>query len=325
MQLGEPIDVGLFASDDLSHSERTCPWHSKDQPSAKKMDKQDGDEDAARVMPDNSGKKLGANLSHAGKKAPSGKAVSVCYTQGNVLRYPAGKKKKTLRLYEETIDEEEYELQYAPHHLIPGNESLKGSGVAAYLGDDDVIEHFKLKGKPTSLIKKGMSVGYDVNAATNGEWLPSPYALSMGNEWPAAEGLKALRRRRDGEELALDAEAFKMAYAVAAMETSPKKQFHMRHADYSNKVREILDAIGAKMKLLGTMVCKEAKETENDRKFKPPMALPKRLDALSGKMRQLLGGPPTGWRNPLFTDELALKYYEEYEGKAKKLPDLKII
>lgn len=324
MELGESIAVTLFISDDEKHTEKTCPWHQKKKASAEPMEPQDGDDDADGPMPDNSGKKLGTNLKNAGKATPEGKKVSVFYVQGEVLRYPAGSKKKVIRIYEETVEEEEYDLQFAPHHLVPGNESLKGSAVVAFLGDDSVIKNFKLKGKPSSHIKKDMSVGYDVNAHKNGEWLPSPYALSMSNEWPAAEGINALRKR-EGEDVALETEAFKMAYAASAIEVG-RKQFHMRHADYSVKVREILDAMGAKVKLFATRLCPLAKQTAEDKKFEPPAALGARIDALSGKLRGLLtGNPPTGWRNPLFTDELSSQYYQDYKGRKKKMPRLKVM
>jgi hypothetical protein len=324
VELGESIAVTLFIDRDEEHSENTCPWHQKKKASAKPMDPQEGDEDATGSMPDNSGKKLGTNLTSARSPAPAGEKVLVYYAQGAVLKYPAGRKTKVIRVYEETVDEEEYDLQFAPHHLVPGNESLKGSSVVAFLGDDTVIENFKQNGKPSSHIKKDMSVGYDVNTAKNGEWLPSPYALSMSNEWPAAEGLKALRKR-EGDDVALETEAFKMAYAASAIGVG-KKQFHMRHADYSAKVREILDAMGAKVKLLATKLCPLAKQTAEDKKFEPPAALGARIDTLSGKLRSLVrGDPPTGWRNPLFTDELSAQYYSDYKGRQKKMPNLKVM
>lgn len=331
MELGEPIKPSVFVSDDEKHDEKTCPWHEEPKKGAKKMEVQDGDEDASGPMPDNSGKKLGNALGDV----PSGKKVSVYYRQGQVVRYPAGKKKKVIQLYKETVEEEEYDLQYAPHHLIPGNESLKGSRVVAFLGDDDIIENFKLKGKPSSCIKKDMSAGYDVNQAQNGEWLPSPYALSMSNEWPAAEGIEALRKRKENDqeeekkwdEVALETEAFKLAYAVDAMNVSPKKQFHMRHKNYSTKVREILDAMGAKLKLYATGLCPVAveKKDANDGKFDPPGGLSGRLDALSERLRGLLRGDPTGWRNPLFLDELTKQYFVDFKGKRKRMPNLKIM
>ena len=110
MQLGEPISIGLFVGDDVQHSESTCPWHSKKTASAKPMDAQDGDEDAHGKMPDNSGKKLGTAMTRAKNAQPAGKTVSVYYEQGSVFKYPDGKKKKTLRIYEESVDEEEYDL-----------------------------------------------------------------------------------------------------------------------------------------------------------------------------------------------------------------------
>ena len=94
---------------------------------------------------------------------------------------------------------------------------------------------------------------------------------------------------------------------------------------FRSNVREILDAMGARIQLLGVKQCPKAKESDDDKKFLPPMGLPARLDSLSSKMRRLLGGTPTGWKNPLFTDELAQTYFTEYKGRVKKQTRLKII
>jgi hypothetical protein len=272
------------------------------------------------VMPNNSGKKLGNSLKADKKPAPQGETVSVYYAQGAMVQYPAGKnKKKKMRIYGETVDSVDYDLQYAPHHLIPGNESLKGSQVVQFLGAASVITHFKGDGAD-SCIKPKMSVGYDINSGLNGEWLPSPYALSMSNEWPAAEGIEALYK--SDARAALIAENFKMAYASASINHAGK-QFHMRHAEYSAKVREILDAMGSKMKLLAVK-CPESKD-ENDDKFNPPGALKAKLETLSGKLRGLVTGSVTGWHNPLFVDSSNAKYYEETISAPQGLPNLKIL
>jgi len=322
MEVGEPIAVTLFVDEGKKHTTDTCPWHKERKGSAKPMPPQDGDEDADGTMPNNSGKKLGQNLEKANFKEPKG-SVWVMYAQTQVMRYPAGKKKKTLQLYEEVLEEEEYDLQYAPHHAVPGNESLKGSSVVQFMGDDSVIENFKLEGSPSSVIKDGQTIDYDVNIAENGIWLPSPYALSMSNEWPAAEGLKALRKRRGGDATATDQESFKYAYACEAIEEGGA-QFHMRHADYSEKVREILDAMGSKMKAL-TSVCPIVKKDGGKKPFDAPPALFNRLNALSDKLKGLLRGTPPSWRNPLFTDELTKEYVEDYKGKRKRTPKLKVM
>src|SRR4051812_19450269 len=190
-ELGESISVPGLVQDAV-HSKDTCPWHDDPPPPAKPpaMDEQADDEDAADgemlapVMPKNSGKKLGQNK---GDKED---------TEIKVL-YPGQTAPKT-----ET-------LQWAPHHLIPGNGSLKGSAVVAFLGDNDVIAKFK--GDVTSQIKDKQSINYDVNSSPNGVWLPSPYALSMKGKWPTNP-------------------AAKLAYVEAAIDQNGgNMQFHMAH------------------------------------------------------------------------------------------------
>jgi hypothetical protein len=324
MELGEPIAVTLFVDEGKKHSKDTCPWHKEPSGSAKKMDPQDGDEDTDGEMPDNSGKKLGKALEEDEDPEPQDQTIEIMYAESQVTHYPSGGKKKILQLYEEVRTLVEYPLQYAPHHAIPGNESLKGSSVVQFLGDDDVIANFQDdEGSPSSVIKQGQSVGYDVNAADNGIWLPSPYALSNSNEWPAAEGLKALRKRRGGDASAAEQESFKYAYACEAIETG-EAQFHMRHAEYSTKVREILDSMGAKIKALAS-VCPIVKDSGAKKKFDAPPALGNRLNALSDKLKGLLRGTPATWRNPLFTDELTKQYVEDYKGRRKRTPKLKVM
>jgi hypothetical protein len=322
LEIGESIAVSVFVSADEEHSEQTCPWHEKASGSADAMPAQDGDEDAAGSMPDNSGKKLGNALKAADTSPPEEDTVEVYYVQGQIMKYPGGGKSRVVRIYDTSAEVEQYKLQYAPHHLVPGNESLKGSAVVAFLGADSVIGNFKQDGNPSSVIKDGMSAGYDVNIAANGEWLPSPYALSMSNQWPSAEGIKAILRRKGGE-IASKTEEFKLAYAFDAINRSGK-QFHMRHADYSAKVREILDQMGAKIKLLAR-VCPITKKDESGGKFDPPGGLAARLNALSARMRAFVTGYPGLWRAPLFTDESALKYTEQFIGPQQQLPDNKVM
>lgn len=54
----------------------------------------------------------------------------------------------------------------APHHLIPGNGSLRKS---------DLYNHYMSKeGKDTKVL---VNIGYDVNGSHNGVWLPGNYAI----------------------------------------------------------------------------------------------------------------------------------------------------
>lgn len=303
------------------HTESTCPWHQKGENKKKKMAAMDPDEDVLGAIPPNDGGTLGRNLKAAKDNPPKADWVEVTYRMGEELRYKAGKKRKLVRVYQETRGdvEEEYDLQYAPHHLIPGNESLKGSPIVPYLGDDDAIAEYA-EGQ-ASVIKEGYSVGYDVNDAKNGVWLPSPYALSNRNEWPAEPGIEVIKRRL-GARIAEQTEDFKEAYVAAAIAAAKNHQFHMRHKKYSDKVRDILKAIASRMKLMAKGECPIAKSSKKSGKFDPPMGLVGRLNVLSDNLRRLTTGPV--WRPPLFTDSMTAEYAQDLaktkaKGKIKKV------
>ena len=193
-ELGESISPPAVIQDE-AHTVQNCPWHDNGEqpPDPPPMDPQADDEDAAagfalKPIPANSGKKLGEN-----KGGKDNTEIKVSYP-GSASPKPEP-------------------LQWAPHHLIPGNASLKGSQIVPYLGDDNVIAKY---GKG-SKIKPKQSVGYDVNCSENGVWLPSPYALSMKGKWPTNP-------------------AAKLAYVEAAIDQSGgNAQFHMSHWKQMNK------------------------------------------------------------------------------------------
>lgn len=310
MELGEAVGVPDFVSDE-KHNENVCPWHNP-KPKGKSvvMDAQSPDEDST-IMPANMGSKLGKNLA----PRPSGE-VTIEYKQGETLIFPMGKKQKSAMIYsKEQGPTYTYDLQYAPHHLIPGDESLKNSKVVPFLGDKNAIQHFG----SSSFIKDGMSAGYDVNHKDNGVWLPSPYALSMSNEWPSDGGLKVIKKRK-GESIANETEGLRMAYVAAAIEASGHKQFHMRHSNYSREVKDSLNAIGARLKKMAGGDCPLAKQSQDNGKIDPPMGLPSRLNALSGNLRGLVTGKV--WRSPIFTDKLTEQYAAERLLKTNALGNI---
>ena len=326
-EIGETVGMLELVSDD-KHDEKTCPWphdDASDDGSDQPMDPQEADEDA-KVVPKNLGKKLGDNLNKAGDNPPAANSVTIGF-KDTANFYMHGKKK--VRIYEkDNRAEVEYELKYAPHHLIPGNESLAGSQLAAYLGGIDIIEHFKGKGpqKVTeSKIVDGKSAGYDVNVARNGVWLPSPYALSMDNKWPADPGIKAIKRRqnvfgRKGEEVGTELEEFKMAYAAASIESSGMRQFHLRHGQYSTEVRNVIDKIASKLIAFGEedpcpFASDKKNKDSNGKMKKAPTGLPDRLHILSNNLRNLLTG--SVWRPPFYLDGLSEEYIADSQKTGK--------
>lgn len=277
-EIGEDFAPPQFLEDAV-HSVDTCPWHdSSTPPSPVPMDPQADDDDALkgavlRPMAANNGKTLGVNL--GGKENTK---IHVMYP-GSKMATPE-------------------DLQWAPHHLIPGKASLKHSAVVPYLGAANVIKQFGGDSK----IKDGQTAGYNVNDAANGVWLPSPYALSMNGRWPTSQGRKN-------------------AYVEAAIDsTGGRSQFHMCHTNYSRVVREILEELGAKLVLITTSgVCKEANATQSD-KFNAPSGLRSRLNSISSRLRRIVSGPtaeegnsPVIWQPP-FTDDTLVQEYIQVKG-----------
>jgi hypothetical protein len=316
-QLGESIDPeDVLSTED--HNEKTCPWHQKIQGQGSEMEEPIPDDDAPDAIPANEGGKLGKNLTAAGDTTPDAKSVTISYEKGSKLRYKAGRKTKTVQTYHESDDDAEYDLQYAPHHLIPGNESLKNSGVVPFMGDKSSVKKYS----GGSHIKKNQFIGYDVNSAKNGVWLPSPYALSNKNGWPAEQGMDVLKRRPNID--LSETEDFKDAYVAASITESGNLQFHMRHVDYSDYVRKTLDAIAEKLAGMASGNCPiAAMSASEDGQFDAPYGLVGRLNVLSANLKRHLIGKI--WREPLFTDELTKKYAQDLRGTKKSLKITKVM
>jgi hypothetical protein len=318
MEIGEPISPPEFVTT-IEHSEDTCPWHDKSKASADPMEETDGEDDGA--MPKNLGGKLKAHLLAASDAPPRVDKIAVSYKAlDKSLKYTVrdkGKVKTRLQPLFRDSDPREYGLQYAPHHLVPGNESLKGNPLVAFLGDDDVITHFA--DGVASVIIKGKSVGYDVNRAQNGVWLPSPYAISMGsNLWGNEAGLVALEAAEGAAEVDLVLR-FRAAYVAESIRASGGRQFHMRHVDYSKLVSKVLEKIAEKLCRMVEGACPLDKGKTADDKIEPPMGLPGRLDALSAQMKTLLVGGI--WRSPAFTDDMTATYAATLD-QAAATPDV---
>jgi hypothetical protein len=318
MEIGEPVDPPEFVSSDRDlHDENTCPWcqPKEKQGASEKMVVEDPPDDVVGAIPPNDGGKLGRNMRNAGNPEPE-LTVTLVYRKGSVIRFESGRKAKVFPVYQSTPsdDTEDYEVQFAPHHLIPGNASLKGSVVVPFMGDADSISEYA-KGQ-ASKIKKGGFVGYDINSAANGEWLPSPYALSMRNDWPAERDVEVLKKR-SGLDFGEVTEAFKAAYVAAAIEGSGR-QFHMSHAKYSKKVQAILRAVGERLALMSmNAICPVAKAGKSENgMFEPPYGLVARLNVLSNNLRRLTTGGT--WRPPLYADRRTEEYAKDLaEAKAE--------
>ena len=325
MEIGEAVDPPEFVNTDEDlHDESTCPWCQprQKQGESEELAREDPEDDVVGAVPPNDGGTLGKRMTQAGNPRPE-IVVKIPYQRGSVVRFRSGMKARRFSVYEKRLEDyvEEYDLQYAPHHLIPGNESLKRSEVVPFMGDADSISEYA--GGQSSKIKEGGFIGYDVNSAPNGEWLPSPYALSMRNDWPAERDVEVLKKRM-GLEFREITEEFKAAYVAAAIEGSGR-QFHMRHMKYSDKVRAILKAVAERLALMSENgICPVAKASKSqDGKFDPPYGLVARLNVLSGNLRRLLTG--SIWRPPLYADSRTKEYAQDLAKAKEKFEVEKVV
>ena len=146
------------------------------------------------------------------------------------------------------------------HHLIPGNASLQ-----------KVPSILKLIEASRGDISS--DIGYDVNSAQNGIWLPANYGVradsEFGKKWSAYD--------------------FQDEYAIAAMKKAGA-QFHDAHPDYSDKVKTTLRALADKINLKKPQKCAICDDQIAD-KARPPYGLVGRLNSVSRQHRTFLRGP----------------------------------
>jgi len=195
-----------------------------------------------------------------------------------------------------TIDDESYPVTLAAHHLIPAQESLKGHKILRYIEKQHgVLEE---------------DLGYDVNGAENGVWLPGPYAIEGWGDMtlekedlPTSTRRKAIAaKRRTALPGKLEGSKFQGNYAIEA-QLEFNAQFHDRHVDYSKFVARQLEKIFLLFRLNHAYRCPKCKDSSD--KIPPPKALADRLNALSSRLRSYLVGDPSRWRSPVFTSAWA--------------------
>jgi hypothetical protein len=257
-ELGEIAGLALDAGE---HDEDVCPFCREAESGAKKSDDvADLEEDPAVLIGNDSGK-LDKNMGKAGDPRPADWIIAHPRDGG---RHP---------------------VVPNPHHLIPGNESLKKAAtLLPWIFAGETIDS---------------DAGYDVNHAANGVWLPSNNAMRGDPAW------------RDA--------AFKRAYVRAAMEVSGG-HFHDRHGSpYSAFVTGVLNKIADRLSVEAARCPRCAGEGAKP----PPYGLVERLDGVSRRLAGALhkGEPPD---DDLYTSKLVPQHWwqkgggEPPEKKVKK-------
>ncbi|MFH2001596.1 MAG: AHH domain-containing protein [Planctomycetota bacterium] len=200
------------------------------------------------------------------------------------------------------VDGNEYPYSRSAHHLIPADAALPKS---------PLIEFMK-EGK-----KVFGDVGYDINGAENGIWLPTHHALSTemkegrvlpGEDVSIKYGGLTKKVKKEKQENPMFA-TFQQRFAYNVMKKT-NRQFHDSHPAYSDFVIEVLKKINANLIQLSGE-CKKCEEVvKQNGKLAPNHKLVSRLNALSCRLRNYLSGPPEMWRLPLFTSRFAAELAE---------------
>lgn len=160
---------------------------------------------------------------------------------------------------------EETRIVAAAHHLLPGNASVKKA--------NSIHKYMVWKNRNPCKFKR--QIGYDINAAENGIWLPGNYAVRKESKF--------------GKNWSSFGDPFKDGYAQAAMKSSGGLQFHDAHPAYSSNVERTLNDVGRKLDAMWVdrskcPVCGKDRDGQND----PPYGLVGRLNRLSYEHRKVL-------------------------------------
>jgi len=265
MDVGESANVGDIA--DPKHDDDCYFCNAKDDPGNETNDLTDNfeeDED------------LDGSLQDVKFKNDSGKLGSAC----------GGDPGKRTVTVEGTKDGATLQVSTAAHHLIPGNASLKESTLfqcKKYLHKDESAPG---------------NIGYNVNSAPNGVWLPGNYAA---RPW-GTKGVDFQKKYGPTPR----------KYAYAAINVW-KAQFHDAHEEYSSFVKDVLNKLHDKLKLAEDLTCPEAKK----KKDRPPeeraplYVLVARMDTVSSRMRRMLVAPSTNWKKNIWTSSHSQGYMSD--------------
>lgn len=290
MELGELVAVAFINEEMLK-----CPFKQPKQDAATKEEPEEikfDDRDAAQREQANNGGTLGENLSD-GKPGSSG-TVGGPYPPDDYLVTEKAQDSKPDRgsIYVKVRGADEYEdavypFVVAAHHLIPGEGSLARSELKFYMKKDETVQ--SETGKSWKIL---CHIGYNVNGAHNGIWLPGNYAIRKPTKtwYKSPDNLKSWSD--------LEGHDWCINY-VAAVSKVTKRQFHDAHEKYNESVEELLNKISTKL-MAHQEYCKEC---EGIKEVAPPYFIKQRLYNISGFLRRHLKGSPAAWKRPWYTSD----------------------
>lgn len=208
-----------------------------------------------------------------------------------------------------------------PHHLVSGNEAMKGHPIERWLKKDSQVRG---------------DTGFDINSARNGQWLPSIPDENRICSWTTVStrvktksGYVMKKRRvpsesdRDKKMWSALSEEEKDLVSFSIMITN-QLQFHKgNHRNkgekpsecYITEVQRLLDGINEFVSCHLDLQCPELANAPNS-PYPPPYGINSLIYGVaSAHMRWHVNGPPESWF--VFVSKLARRLYQEVidEGK----------
>lgn len=326
MQVGELISEKSLEQE----YELKCPFDEDEPggPEAGPEDISDDDKDSAEEAQKNDGGKLGKNL----MKGKKGKADGGPYPPDDYLvkMEPIDTKRDKKRHPRIHIPDYrdakkgDFSFVVAAHHLIPGNASLKpAETLVEFMKKGGTV---KSTGNRTYTIK--YHIGYDINGAHNGVWLPGNYAIKTAlpeKKIKRKNGKFHVRAARKSttpvegvswEGLSAEHESWQFTYVAGACKAIGA-QFHDTHKDYSNQVLTNLNKISTKLAV--HLDCCDICKKKGKKELPPPYRIKRRLFAFSKRLSYYLLGSTAMWKQTLLTsDRWSEHYFTKGEEEIKK-------
>lgn len=324
MQLGEPLAIGSVDENDVE-----CPF----------------DHDLEPPKVDNDLIGVGGKLARKMKSATTTylydkykQDTAPVKNPKDIPTHPFVGKAKPVKITVEADGRtfvHEYPVSCAAHHCIPAQESLKESPLLTFMVKKGASEPVKDSSYSTGSV--WADVGYDVNGAQNGVFLPGSYAVGGGRG-----GMGVWASNEDGDEDDVEDPSESVAdpnspqltgplneiseqnrkwlYVSQAMDMCPG-QFHDRHVDYSQFVQGVLKKIFQNYKMLYKEMiveakcpkCKEKASKLKEIGIPTPFGLVTRLNKVSSNLKFCLNGPT--WRPNIFTSKWCQAYMEAMKAK----------
>ena len=137
MNIGELVNVVVNIGKE--HSEQSCPWHEEKKSQHQKLLPANKEEDVPPPgLPKNNGGVLGKNIGFE----PEDLTVTVPFSETKPRIAKVKDKDKEIAEYIQDEAAAPYDVVFSAHHIIPGNEALKGHPVLRWVGDTNGLGEY---------------------------------------------------------------------------------------------------------------------------------------------------------------------------------------